>query len=169
MALPPWNQAGLLPPGAHRAQLRDLYERFVLDAPGREHREVLFAALDVHLRLLQGLVPAGKAWIDGSFATRRALPPEDVDIVVHPADWEAFGRLSGKQKARLYGLLTLQDVWATEPVVAISRLQPVGGVIDAFLCHPGHEATWDAWWSAVTDGDGKVVRGSTKGYAEVNW
>jgi hypothetical protein len=115
MPLPDWNEEGLLPPGAHRAELPDLYERFVLDAPGQANRETLYGALAVHLGLLQRVIPAGKAWIDGSFAMCRELPPGDVDVVIHPADWDALATLSMAARASLYALLTLQDVAVAEP------------------------------------------------------
>lgn len=169
MALPPWNQAGLLPPGTHAASMPDLYERFVLDAPERPRRELLYAALDLHLRLVQTIIPAGKVWIDGSFCTRAQQPPDDVDVVIHPADWNALQGVPAEAKARLYALLTLQDVAARVPPVDLSRLQPVGGVLDAYLCYPGHEAVWDGQWSRVLGADGSVVDGAKKGYAEVAW
>jgi hypothetical protein len=133
MALPPWNHAGLLPPGAHRAELPDLYERLVLDAPGREHREVLFGALTTHLQLMKTIIPAGRAWIDGSFCTRTEIPPDDVDVVIHPVDWKALEGAPAEAKARLYALLTLQDVAARVPPVDLSRLQPVGGALGACI------------------------------------
>src|SRR5215472_3442181 len=125
MGLPPWTEAGLLPPGTHRAGLSDLYERFVLDAPGRPQRELLFGALAIHVRLIQAIIPAGLAWIDGSFCTCASKPPDDVDIVIHPADWKALKAAPPEMKMRLYGLLTLQDVVASLPPVNLSRLQPV--------------------------------------------
>jgi hypothetical protein len=170
MALPAWNESGLLPPGAHRADLPDIYDRFVLDAPGRDHRELLFSALTTHLRLIQMIIPAGVAWIDGSFATHREMPPEDVDVVVHPNDWTAVRSLPAEARAHLHALLTLRDVSIAEPEdLWFSRLQPVGGLIDAYLCWPGHEATWHETWSRVTDAKGVVMNGRTKGYAEVVW
>lgn len=170
MALPPWNGDGLLPPGAHRADLPDIYDRFVVDAPGRDDRELLFSALTTHLRLIRRIIPAGVAWIDGSFATRREEPPEDVDVVVHPDDWTAVRSLSAVTRAHLHALLTLQNVSIAEPEdLWFSRLQPVGGLIDAYLCWPGHEATWHDAWSRVTDAKGVVIEGQAKGYAEVTW
>ena len=157
MPLPDWTEAGLLPPGAHAAKLPDVYDRFVVDTPNRQDRELPFAALDVHLRLVQRLIPAGKIWIDGSFATRRERPPEDIDVVVHPADWAALDQLPAVGKAKLYGLLTLQDVHVLMPPLELSRLQPVGGVVDAFLCWPGHETTWHNQWSQVRDDNGAVL------------
>jgi hypothetical protein len=172
MALPAWNQAGLLPPGAHKAALPDIYERFVLDAPvsSRDQRELLFGALSTHLRLIQRIIPAGIAWIDGSFATRReSPPPEDVDVVIRPADWDALFALPRESRARLYTLTTLRDVAVAEPMLWFPKLQPVGGLIDAYLCRPGHEATWQDEWSRVTDAGAAVIEGQVKGYAEVEW
>jgi hypothetical protein len=169
MALPDWTEAGLLPPGAHAAKLPDVYDRFVVDTPNRQDRELAFAALDVHLRLIQRLIPAGKIWIDGSFATRRQRPPEDVDMAIHPADWKSFQDLPDLGKAKLYGLLTLQDVCGTAPPFDMPRLQPFGGMIDAFLCYPNSEDYWHNLWSVVKDDTGAVMAGQLKGYAEVEW
>ena len=169
VALPAWTDAGLLPPGAHPATMPDIYDRFVLDAPQREEREVLFAALGLHLGLIRKLIPAGRAWIDGSFCTRQALVPNDVDVVILPADRVALKALGGPDKTRLYMLLTLQEVNALEPAVWLNRLQPLGGLVDAFICAPGHEDVWDARWSRVTDAYGAVIEDKAKGYAEVTW
>lgn len=170
MALPGWNDEGLLPPGAHQADLPDLYERFVVDAPERERRELLFGALTTHLRLLRTIIPSGRAWIDGSFCTRTARPPNDVDVVIHPSDWLTLEKSPPHVRASLYSLTTLQVVSAVLPPIAdLSRLQPMGGVIDAFVCYPGQEDTWRVRWTSVTDADGNVITGKSKGYAEVAW
>ena len=172
MALPAWDESGLLPPGAHKADLADIYERFVVDAPApsRDQRELLYGALTTHLRLIQRIIPAGIAWIDGSFATRReSPPPEDVDVAVCPADWDALWAQSRETKARLYMLLTWTDVTVVDPVIWLPKVQPVSGLVDAYLCKPGHEATWHEAWSQVTDARGAVIEGQTKGYAEVEW
>jgi hypothetical protein len=172
MALPAWEESGLLPPGAHKADLPDIYERFVVDAPvsNRDQRELLFGALTTHLRLIQRIIPAGIAWIDGSFATRReSPPPEDVDVAVRPADWDVVEALPSEARARLYLLITMQDVAVMQPTLWFSKLRPVGGLIDAYLCRPGQEATWHEEWSRVTDAAGVVIQGQVKGYAEVEW
>ncbi len=169
MGLPGWTEAGLLPPGIHRAELPDLYERFVLDAPHREHREVLYSALALHVKLVQAIIPSGLAWIDGSFCRCGPNPPEDVDIVIKPHDWDAFVALPADIKAKMYGLLTLQDVAVMEPAVYLSRLKPVGGAVDAFLCRPGLDDFWCRQWSSVLDMARNVVRDAEKGFAEVAW
>ena len=169
MALPAWEESGLLPPGAHRGEMSELYDRFVLDAPSRQRRELLFTALTLHLDLMKTIIPAGMVWVNGSFCTRRRLPPDDVDVVIHPADWNALKGVSPEAKMHLYGLLTLQDVAARKPPVDLIRLQPVGGTLDAYLCYPGQEAVWDCQWSTVRNADGSVVAGRKKGYAEVAW
>jgi uncharacterized protein DUF6932 len=169
MALPAWDESGLLPPGIHQAGLPDLYERFVLDAPARERRELLFGALSTHLRLIQAIVPAGRAWIDGSFCTRTARPPHDVDVVLHPGDWKALEGAPPATRLSLGGLITLQGVVVTVPPAEYDRLQPMGGTIDAFVCYPSHERIWRERWAKVTDPDGNVVTGKVKGFAEVAW
>jgi hypothetical protein len=172
MGLPAWGDSGLLPPGAHKADLADIYERFVVDTPpsSRDHRELLYGALTTHLRLIRKIIPAGVAWIDGSFATcRESPPPEDVDVAVRPGDWDALWAQPGEVKARLYMLLTWSDVTVVDPVIWFPKVQPVGGLIDAYLCKPGHEATWQEAWSRVTDAGGAVIKGQAKGYAEVAW
>lgn len=169
MTLPAWTAEGLLPPGSHAAGLPDVYERCVLDAPNRDCRELLYSALDVHLRLIQTVIPCGVAWIDGSFCRCRREPPDDVDVVIKPADWAALRGATGAAKAKLYALLTLQGAYAIEPAVDIPRLQPVGGAVDAFLCHPGQDDYWRAQWSAVLDAGRNVVSGKVKGFVEVAW
>jgi hypothetical protein len=169
MGLPSWTDAGLLPPGIHRAELPDLYERFVLDAPDRPHRELLFGALTVHLKLLRVIIPVGLVWINGSFCTRASRPPDDVDIVIRPGDWKALQDVPAEVKPKLYGLVTLQEVAVLVPTVNLPRLQPVGGTVDAFLCYPGHEAVWQERWSRVLDAYGDAVQGQEKGFTEVSW
>jgi hypothetical protein len=169
MALPAWDESGLLPPGTHRADLPDIYDRFVLDAPDRQRRELLFGALSTHLRLIQTIIPVGRVWINGSFCTRAAWPPNDVDVVIHPADWQALEGAPPAIRASLHGLTTLQGVVVTVPPAEISRLKPMGGAVDAFVCYPGHERIWHNRWTTVTDLDGNVITGRMKGYAEVAW
>src|SRR5882757_5120928 len=110
MTIPNWTSDGLLPTGCHPAELQEVYERFVVGAPNREHRELLFGALSTYLGLLRILIPSGVAWIDGGFSTLKEAPPSDIDVVVHPASWESLDLLSRKQQEQLFGLLTLQDV-----------------------------------------------------------
>ena len=169
MPLPPWNDHGLLPLGVHRAELPDLYERFVLDAPCQQHREILHGALVTHLTLIRTVIPMGTAWISGSFSTRAEEPPKDVDVVILPTDWRALLGLATEAKARLYGLLTLQQVQVAQPAVYLDRLQPVGGAVDAFLCYPGHEDVWRGRWSAVRTEPSGEATNQSKGYAEVVW
>jgi hypothetical protein len=171
MSLPDWTEAGLLPPGGHPATLADIYDRFVIDTPSasREQRELLYSALSVHLRLVQQIIPAGRAWIDGSFATRRELPPHDVDVAICPADWQQLERLPTADRGPLYALMTLQDVAVREPAIWLSRVQPMSGLVDAFIVRPEDEATWDEQWSRVYGHDGQVLADQKKGYAEVTW
>jgi hypothetical protein len=122
------------------------------------------------MQLLQGLIPSGRAWIDGGFTTLKAAAPGDIDVVILPESWDDLGALTGKQQEQVYGLLTLQDVILGFPMlVALQRIQPVGGALDAFLCYPGHEQVWHDTWACVKGDDGQIVPGAVKGYVEVTW
>ncbi|WP_425483948.1 DUF6932 family protein [Fodinicola acaciae] len=169
MSLPDWNEYGLLPPGIHKGTLDQIYDRFVLDAPCRERREVLHGALVTHLGLVRELIPQGRAWVDGGFCTCKTEPPKDVDVLLHPGDWTALEASEPSAQTRMYGLLTLQDVLAQQPAVWLERLQPVGGALDAFLCFPGSENYWSDLWSSVKRADGHVELGVKKGFVEVSW
>jgi hypothetical protein len=169
MKLPEWTETGLLPLGVHPVDLPGLYERLVLDAPNRERRELLLGALSTHLKLAQAIIPAGQIWIAGSFCAQGLKPPQDVDIVIKPTDISALDIASPDVKMRLYGLLTLKQVDVKDPPAYLSKLQPVGGAVDAYLCRPGQEARWQRLWSSILDKTHNVVTGMDKGFAEVTW
>lgn len=163
MPLPHWTPENLLPPGRHPADLSDIYERFVWDAPHRNERELLFNALSGYLGMVLRLVPSGRAWVGGALSLRGNDVPADVDVVLIPDDWGALKRLEGPAKEAFHGLLTLQGVLAEQPATYLERVQPVAGLLDGFLCHPSDEEAWAAVWSTGP------VAGSVKGFAEVTW
>jgi hypothetical protein len=168
MALPHWTPDSLLPPGRHPADLSDIYERFVWDAPHRNERENLFGALGGYLGVVMRLVPAGRAWIGGGFTIRMQDVPQDVDVLLLPDDWGSLKRLDGRARADFYALLTLRGVIVEQPVMYLDQVRPVGGLLDGFLCRPGDEETWAETWSAVHGPHG-LVDGLAKGFAEVTW
>ncbi|SFP49914.1 hypothetical protein SAMN05421810_102765 [Amycolatopsis arida] len=168
MPLPHWTAENLLPPGRHPADLSDLYERCVWDAPRRNERENLFGALSGYLGVVTRLVPTGRAWISGGFTTRYEDGPYDVDVLLLPDDWGSLKRLDGPARAAFYGLLTLRGVIVEQPVMYLDQVQPVGGLLDGFLCHPGDEEAWAAAWSTVRGPHGPVD-GLAKGFVEVTW
>ncbi|MEU3274619.1 hypothetical protein ABZ639_27560 [Saccharomonospora sp. NPDC006951] len=163
MPLPHWTSDNVLPQGRHPADLSDLYERFVWDAPHRNEREILFSALSGYLGVVTRLIPSGRAWISGPLTDRTDDVPSDVDVVLLPDEWGTLKRLDGPARAALYGMLTLRGVIAEQPAMYLEQVQPVGGLLDGFLCHPGDEEVWaDAWSRGASPG----VR---KGFAEVTW
>lgn len=171
MVVPDWNADGLLPPGVHRATVEEIYERFVLDAPNREHRELLYAAFHLHFRLVRRLVASGKLWVDGGFSTQKGAEPHDVDVVILPDDWTALEGLEERDQQDFMGLLTHQDVivGSVDPPEWWPRIQPVGGALDAFICVPGQESMWLQTWSSVKGDDGEIIPGAVKGFVEVVW
>ena len=111
MPLPHWTSENVLPPGRHPADLSDIYERFVWDAPHRNEREILFSALSGYLGVVCRLIPSGRAWIAGGLAVRSAEVPRDVDVVVIPDEWGALKRLDGP--ARSLDADGIPDVYQT--------------------------------------------------------
>lgn len=163
MPLPHWTSDDVLPPGRHPADLSDIYERFVWDTSYRNEREILFSALNGYLGVVCRLITSGRAWIGGELTVRPRQIPRDVDVVLLPEEWGELKRLDESARATLYGMLTLRGVIAEQPAMYLEQVQPVGGLLDAFLCRPGDEPEWEAVWSRGP------VAGSTKGFAEVSW
>ncbi|OZM70984.1 hypothetical protein CFN78_22815 [Amycolatopsis antarctica] len=168
MPLPHWTAAHLLPQGRHPADLADIYERLVYDAPQPHQREVLFSALSSYLAAVSQVMPSGRAWIGGNWTMRTEDLGGGVDVVLIPDDWGSLKRLNDRAQAGLYGLLTLRGVIVERPVMYLEQVQPVGGLLDGYLCYPGDEQTWANAWSSVR-GPGGVAQGVSKGYPEVMW
>ncbi|WP_020669892.1 DUF6932 family protein [Amycolatopsis nigrescens] len=163
MPLPHWTAEQVLPPGRHPADVADIYERLVFDAPHQNAREILFSALNSYLGVVTRVIPAGRAWVGGAFTTRGETVPTGLDVVLLPEDWGNLKRLTGPARDALYGLLTLRGVIIGQPVMYLDQVQPVGGLLDGFLCFPGDEETWAAAWS------GDTGTGAVKGFPEVVW
>jgi hypothetical protein len=159
MPLPHWTTERVLPPGRLTADLADIYERLVFDAPHQNEREILFSALNSYLGAVARIIPAGRAWIGGSFIARTELVPNGLDVVLIPDDWGSLKRMTGPARESLYGLVTLRGVIISQPAMYLDQVQPVGGLLDGFLCFPGDEETWAQTWS----GHG------TRGFPEVAW
>lgn len=142
---------------------------FVVNAPHASHRMRLYTALQLYVMLVRDLLPRATLWVNGGFCTHKALPPKDIDLalltsrrVVRHFDQEEWTRMSQ--------LLTLQNVQAGNPLTIERRVQPMGGLIDAFLVEEesaDEVALWDYNWSLVRDDDGKIIEGERKGYLEV--
>lgn len=168
MPLPQWSSNGLLAPGRHKANEADLYERCVLDAHHRDRREELYRALRTFMDATRRCIGPSVLWIDGGFVTNKPTPPQGVDVVIWPQNWEEVQALTGRDAERVYGLMTLQDVLIGQPLyVGLPHLQPFAGELDAFLGYPGQDEYWDSMWSRVKGPGGAIVGGLAKGYVEV--
>lgn len=165
--LPPWNNSGLLDPGAHPTDLDGVYERFVLDAPERDVRELLFSCLTNYIEIVRGTVGPSKLWINGGFAMQKLEAPRDVDVVIFPEDSDRINNLPTEDQEALVEYLTLQNVFIEHPwPTAIPRLQPMSGALDAFVAVPALEDYWFQTWSSVKR-NGDPSPGEIKGFAEV--
>ena len=70
---------------------------------------------------------------------------------------------------RIYPLLTLGQLIIGSPVAGgLQRLQPVGGLVDAFLALPQSQMYWAALWSRLKGPDGRPEPGTRKGFVEVS-
>ena len=105
-----------------------------------------------------------KAWIDGGFITHKTwAAPHDADVALVFQPSVAFN------EEPVVPLLTLRNVSAAELRLPATRLQPMGGLVDAFLVpdQPAHTAIWHETWSSVKDANGAILPGKRKGYVEV--
>ncbi|MFL6137455.1 MAG: DUF6932 family protein [Frankiaceae bacterium] len=170
--LPDLTSDGLLPAGIHRATLEELRETFVDKAPYADERRVIFTGLELYLQVLRALVPRGVLWVDGGFVTHKDwAAPHDVDLALL-IDRSLVADFSPEDWARLSQLLTLQGVTSEQPYVVTPRVQPMGGLIDAFVVEVTDVAgrrLWEEIWSQVTDQRKEVVQGKRKGFVEVEW
>jgi hypothetical protein len=157
LALPYWTPHNLLPPGRHAADLADVYERLVFDAPHQNDREILFSALNSYLGVARRIMPTGRAWIGGDLTARTPHAPQGLDVVLIPDEWGALKRLDGAGRSALYGLLTLRGVIVGQPAMYLDQVQPVGGMLDGFLCRPGDEEIWEEVWAAGGRGIPEVI------------
>lgn len=76
MAIPQWNQFGLLPEGIHECDLEEIQQRFGFN----EHRASLIEGLARTLNWLQTMPPIQSLIVDGSFVTDKERP-SDIDVV----------------------------------------------------------------------------------------
>lgn len=170
MALPPLDAQLRLPPGRHPAMLAEVEQLFVKSAPNRARRERLWRAMRLHMEEARDTFGPASVWIDGGFVTHKAPAPEDVDLVYVVPGFE-LERAFALQSTKVLELLTLKDLIVGEPgPLGLPRLQPVAGLVDAFVVAaelPGHLAYWDWAWSLVKAQDGSIVPEAQKGYVEV--
>lgn len=173
MAIPSVDPTtGLLPAaaGAYSASFQEIEQQFVVQAPNSVERADIFAALCVWATRVRATFGSGRIWIDGGFVTHKAPPPHDVDVVFIPDDPDRVN--DELLLAQGYELLTLQQLFFLHPGTGgtLERLQPVGGLVDAFIADPRRADAlqyWHALWSAVKLIDGSISQDQTKGYLEV--
>ena len=107
-----------------------------------------------------------RAWIDGGFVTDKDWPPKDVDIAYVMAN-ERYIEAVQSEHASLW---TLLNVSAGQPRLAVvDRVQPMGGLVDAFPVVDAEALTkiWFDRWSTVKNRSGGILAGERKGFVEV--
>jgi hypothetical protein len=119
VSLPEILPNGFLPPGVHRATLREILIRFGADTP---RRQVLASRLEELLRLARTTGKLLRAFICGSFVTNKPFPRDlDVFLLMQQGFDQEFIRLAPVQsdifryeRARL--LFEADVFWATEAI-----------------------------------------------------
>lgn len=162
MSIPSLLCSGLLPEGIHSASLGEIHATFVESAPHQERRQVIFDALKAWVGAVSELGVDGILWIDGGFVTHKANPPEDVDVVLRVKPSTLDG-MSHDAEVKFSSLLTDNSDPKT-------RIQPMGGLVDAFLAlrsNPDRTLYWKDFWSKVKDDAGNQIAGVYKGFVEV--
>lgn len=171
MPIPALNPDGLLPVGVHTCDWPEVQLVFVDQAPHPAKRRKIYAALQMYVSRLTQLIPSGTMWINGGFTTHKAKAPEDVDLalLVDPALTVGWGV---REQDQLGSLITLRGAYSTDPPLTFGRLQPMAGLVDAFMIAMSDVAArqlWEGTWSTVVDENKVVVPGARKGFLEVNW
>ena len=164
---------GLLPAaqGPYVCTLDEVHEQFVTNAPHRAVRERIFEALRLWIDLAEDVFGPGRLWINGGFVTHKPHPPKDVDIAFLPHVPLAVD--AAIKTGAAFQLLTVQDLLFSRPAPGghLQRMQPVGGLVDAFLADvrvPTDAEIWFDIWSSVKDLDGEMIVGARKGFLEVS-
>lgn len=170
------GEFGILPAGMHTSDLNEIRARFVDEAPAatRGRRELIFAALSLHVTMLRRLFIGHptRFWIDGGFTTHKTWIPRDADLacIVPPAAFE----LASKDAA--LPLWTLSNVTARRgalgPEVVTEKLHTMGGLTDAYIYRADQPDVLELarrQWSRVRDREGAIVDGLIKGIVEVSF
>lgn len=153
------GQYATLPVGRHVATLDEIYEAFVVNAPFRPRRELIFRALALYIDLVSPQFSTCRYWINGGFVTHKTwAEPEDADVVVVVPPGE-------DSKVAQPGFLPLLSLPSSA-----GKVHPMGGLIDGFVAVdvPAALASWEFRWSSVRDEQHNVVPGVNKGYLEVS-
>lgn len=168
--IPRLTKDGLLPRGRHAATMAELEACFVFGAPHPAERDLLWRAAATHMRVARQTLGPVTAWVDGGFVTHKAIAPKDVDVV-YVLPGAQLDTAFVADAPRVLALLTLKDMIIGQPSAGwLDRLQPVGGLVDAFVAveeSAQQLSYWDGLWSSVKDHDGNIVDGAIKGYVEV--
>src|SRR5690606_15838481 len=78
------RHTGLLPTtpdrSPHAATVDEVYQTFVVGAPHRGRRQLIWDAFSIYSQLLWGYFPDAQLWLNGGFVTHKRDEPHDLDI-----------------------------------------------------------------------------------------
>jgi len=127
MAIPSFNEHGLLPTGIYDCTLEELKERF-----GRfqrsDRRQRLYRKLADYVEALKSAKIAQELIIDGSFVTSKA-EPNDIDVIlvlrsdfpvtetIRPFEYNLMSARMARQKFGMDLIVTFKDTYHYQEVV----------------------------------------------------
>lgn len=158
---------GLLPPGAHRADLADVEAALVTsDCGDVQRRRAVFAGIVAWLHHVRLLLGPGTCWISGGFVSR--TEPEDTAVAAFQPRDKILARAVASTNAAI-DLHNLSAVMYESPSPGGSLQQrwPVSGLVDAHLVDDITRRAYLNGFAAVLGADGFPVQGVTKGYLEI--
>ena len=149
------------------ATLDEIRNRYVDGRLGSPRRRLIWQAFSLWGSLTAETLPGARIWISGSFVTDKTYPSDlDAILVVEARHEKLLEPLADDVRV----LLTHRNIKAEQPAGEAERLQPVGGLIDGFIC-PGHSADhvayWQTAWSTEYDKVTRLPTGVRMGYLEV--
>ena len=104
MALPEFNENGLLPEGLHMASNTDLRDRCVVSFAGSVRRPVVYDSFVVYQTDVAAIGVNSTQVIDGSFIDQTRMEPDDIDLA-NFCDAANLNSLSPKAQATVTPLL----------------------------------------------------------------
>ena len=121
MPLPAFTNSGDLPPGVHRAKLREALERFGTGSP---RRQVMALRLEGLYQLAMTTGHVARFVVFGSFVTDKA-EPNDVDLFMLMSDAFDVGQVTGQARLLFDHAIAQSHFGAS--VFWLRRLAALGG------------------------------------------
>lgn len=157
MAIPPFDDAGNLPPGSHHADDAAIHDRLVAAFPASRTRRAIYGYWRLHRDALAELVTVQRQLLAGSFTSEKP-DPADADIITI-IDGPAFDALPKHRQLVVRSLIAghyTESFWNCDSHPVLRYPED----------HPGHSRSLLAL-ERFTDYFGHDRDGRERGFVEV--